>query len=176
MVTFLTCWRSASWSRAGKALESVTLLEDYFFCNTGGGMHNSSPKRTEAFYYWEAGKQTPAQDRQLHLQKLFALKIGICNGYQWVVWAVISHIVQNSIRGVNSDRHFSKTIETLTSNLYWSSGKLLMCGGKSHISKLYKMEVLVYQNGMHLGLNATWPCGSFCLGKAPFQQPLSEDG
>lgn len=43
-------------------------------------MHNSSLERTETIYHLEAGKQTPAQEKQLHLEELLALKIEIYNG------------------------------------------------------------------------------------------------
>lgn len=45
-----TCWRSATWSRAGKALEYISnMLKDDLFYNTNGKMHNSSTERMEGF-------------------------------------------------------------------------------------------------------------------------------
>lgn len=59
------------------------------------------------------------------MEKLLALEIRIYNSVSGLF--IICHTAPNSIRCVDSDRPLGKSTETLSANLYWGSGKLLMC-------------------------------------------------
>lgn len=59
------------------------------------------------------------------MEKWLALAIRIYNSVS--VLFIACHTAHKSVRCVNSERPLGESTETLYANLYWGSGKLLMC-------------------------------------------------
>lgn len=103
------------------------------------------------------------------MKTLLPLEIKIYNAVSGLF--IMCHTAHNGMRCVNSDRPLDKTTETQSANLYWGSGKLLMCEMCPFYTNFVKWKFL---SVAHKSIWTWMACDLVTIsawGKFPFSSP-----